>query len=90
MNDLKQFGSRIPDTWSFSFILPSIKTLYLIETENLTINFKKSCDTTALSKGTNFAKVCCVFLKKAIINKVKVVLVLKEIFSKSTYMGLLK
>ena len=84
MANLKQSGRWIPDIWSVKITFLLIVTFILdkLKTE-LKSSRKHSYYTITLFKGTIFAK------KNADINKIKRVLVLKEIFSETTYVCVL-
>ena len=77
MANLKQSRRRIPDEWSVELTL----TFYLTKNENRTKHFWHTSHTTALSKGTVFAKKCWLFAKEMRTSaKLMGVLVLRSIF----------
>ena len=77
MANLKQSRRRIPDEWSVELTL----TFYLTKNENRTKHFWHTSHTTALSKGTVFAKKCWLFAKGMPTSaKLMGVLVLRSIF----------
>ena len=72
----EQSGSRIPDSQPVKLIFSLIVTFYLTKTEN---------SASTLSKGTILAKSTFSFQKNPYIGKIKRALVLKSIFSETTY-----
>ena len=56
MVDLEQFGSRIPDAWSVTFIFSLMGTFYHTETKNRAKNLKRGSHTIVLSKGNIFSE----------------------------------
>ena len=88
MTNLQPSGSRIPEAWFIKRTFSLRITTHLTKPQNRT---KKSLTqltyhTIALSKGTIFVKKMLVFCKKkSNISKIKGVLVLKGIFSETTY-----
>ena len=83
MANLEQSGNRIPDAWSVIFTFSLIATFYLSKTEDRTE--KSLTHAIALGKGTISAKKCWFFAKEnADISKIKVVRVLKGVFSETT------
>ena len=83
MASLEQTRSRVLDVW---FVKPTpsiIAAFYLAETEKL------SSRVIALAKGTVFAKNMLIVCKNNNMRKNQGVSVLKDIFSKTTYMCVL-
>ena len=86
MTNLEQSGSQIPDTRSVKFTFSLIATFILQKFEIDLNNFYHSSHTIAFSKGAVFFQKILIFCKKkATISKIKGVVVVKAIFSKTTY-----
>ena len=85
--NLEQSGSRIRDAVTLIFSL--IVAFYLTKSANRTKNLKHSCHNIALSEGTLFDKNADFLLKNADISKITKALVLKGMFSETTYVCLL-
>ena len=83
MVNLEQSRSRVLDVW---FVKP---TLLLIIAFCLSKTGKLSSRAIALSKGTLFAKNVLIFCKNNNIRKIEGVLLLKGIFSETTYVCVL-
>ena len=92
MVNSEQSGSRIPDGYSAKLTFSIIVIFYPAKTENRPKNLQHNSHTIALSKGTVFTRKCC-FLqqqqKNADNSKIKKALVLKAIFSETSYVCVL-
>ena len=88
MVDLEQFGSRIPDAWSVTFIFSLMGTFYHTKTKNRAQNLKRNSHTIVLSKGNVFSENAEFSKKNADFTKINRVLVLKIIFSDTRYVKL--
>ena len=86
MANLEQTGSRIPDVQSAKLTFSLTVTFYLMKTENRTKKFLTQLSHIVFIKEvTIFAKKLIFCKKKADIIKIKTALVLKGMFSKTTY-----
>ena len=81
--NLEQSESWIPDARFVKVLFSLIVFFYLTKTQNRTKSHNSR--TIALSKGTIFAKKCWLFAKNVDISRIKRALVLKGIFSETTY-----
>ena len=84
MTNLEQSGSWIPDAWSVKLKFSLIVTFYLTKTED-----RSEQSNAALKLLLSVKVLFCqkMLLKNAGISKIEEVLVLKAIFSKTTYVG---
>ena len=90
MTNLEQSGSWIPDARSVKFTFSLIVTFILQKLEIDLNNFYHSSHTIAFSKDAVFFQKILIFCKKkATISKIKGVVVVKAIFSKTTYLCVL-
>ena len=83
MSNLEQFGTRIPDVGSVILIFSLTITFYLTKAENGTKKISNTAFILLLRAKVLF------LLKNTDISKIKRVLVLKDIFSKATYVFVL-
>ena len=89
MVNLDQPKSWIPDAWSVKVTFSSIVTFYLTKTENWTKKSLPQVSQYCFEKRYCFSKKCWYFATNADISKIKRVLVLKGIFSETTYVCVL-
>ena len=85
--NLELFESRIPDVQSVKLTFSLTVTFYLIKPKTELNNLQQSSHKIALSKGTN--EMLIFYKKNADISKIKRTLVLKVIFSETTYVCVL-
>ena len=89
MANLEQSGSWILDAQSVKFTFSLTLTFILKNLKTELKTLQHSSHTSALSKGTIFAKNADFYQKNANIRKIKRTLVLKGTFSKTTYVCVL-